>query len=180
MRVVAIDVGVRNLAFCASTGPGVPPLAWEVVDCLASGARRPTIAVLRTAVLRVLDARLLDEVLQADTVVVEQQPRANTSMLCIQHCIHTWLHCRVPNVRVVSMSSRQKLADQGRGLTYTQRKRAAIDAVRRHFLARDWDLADFEAQPKKDDLADAFLMTLVAHATRAGSEGSAAAGGRGS
>jgi hypothetical protein len=159
-RVMAIDVGVRNLAYCILSREEV--VDWSVVDCIPTITNSKTVPVrrLRQGVIGVLDG-LLDALLgyELDLVAIEQQPTRNQRMVCLQHVIETWFALRMPEVKVECMSPRLKLSLVDVDTqTYHDRKRAAVEETRRLFRERQWSLAFFEGHRKKDDLADTFLM----------------------
>lgn len=168
-RVLTIDVGIHNLAICIAR-PGEPPEHWKVFECFPETLTKNTsIATLREALVDTVDRQLLPIIQNRERpiqrVFIEQQPTRNTTMLTLQHVLGTWFQCREPHLSVKTMSGKLKLRDHvdQKELNYNQRKKAAIETTRHYFEERGWSLDRFESEKKKDDLADTFLMALVAH-----------------
>lgn len=193
MRVLSIDVGVRNLGVCEleasrEAGEELGIGFWNVV----SGAGQTDNAI-QTAISGAVDAML--ELCENnggagwDCVVIENQPCIkNPRMKAVQTAIHTFLVMQFGpdvNVCLASAVGKNKIADsilaaadgqtprpegETPGQKYRRTKKRSIDATRR-YLGRDPrhgpHLAAMEASPKKDDMCDSFLQGLYFLTTKA-------------
>ena len=162
MKVLAFDVGVKNLAFVAMTGDRAL-LAWENVavpgDTLEANVR---------AVHALLRARpaLFGS---ADVVLVERQPPLNRKMSCVAHALFMFFLDRCPSVlfvdpKVKTAGFADFLATRAAsgpdrtdtpGAAYRRRKAESV-ACARHALAESPWLAVLEGARKLDDLCDAY------------------------
>ncbi len=127
--------------------------------------------------------RLLDEqshILQVDLVVIENQPGLkNPTMKSIAETLYNYFLCRgivdkhrtgsnVMEVRYVSPSNKMKLCPEenvdvkgtvNKAQKYRKTKAYSIEKVR-SLLTEAVDRQNFNANPKKDDLADCLLQGL--------------------
>lgn len=171
MRVLAIDVGIKNLAFCymENTPQSGNVLWWDNV--VVTDLKKPPLETLVQALTSKLsDMFAADQRFDtADVVLIENQPmNKNGTMKTVAVAIFTFFvmlkqqHGTVDSVRFMSPMSKLKCAKApppGRNLTYKERKHAAIEMVRRYLVSHSRDDQEwFGRQKKKDDLADAFLM----------------------
>lgn len=116
---------------------------------------------------------------QASKVVIELQPKVNNKMKLISHIIFgklVELYAHTPHVKIRFVSASQKLkAYKGPPVpchlktAYARRKYLSIRytlwfLTTKFQEAQEW-LEHFEAHPKKDDLADTFLMSMNALCT---------------
>lgn len=153
MLVIAIDVGIKNLAYCAvqsCEGCPVQIVAWQNVP-LTTGTYQPCENV---AYVRAFAEKHSVLFALADRVVIERQMRVN--MRIIEALLqHTYFDkCTVVNARTVKGAF---------GLckrNYRLNKQAAVEMV--EGLMRDGDPWQrfYALARKKDDLADAYLMAL--------------------
>ena len=159
MLVLAIDVGIKNLALCAmDTELGVVHWANEA---LSERAYQPMHNV--QYVHEFIDRnRALFEA--ADQVVVEKQMRVN--MRIIEAVIHSrfYAKCKIVHARTIKTA-----LGLGRG-NYVLNKKAAVDYVQDHLQKQltgaphgkpetHWQ-EHFAKAKKRDDLADAYVMAL--------------------
>lgn len=163
LRVLAVDVGTKNLAFCLSHGLDRAPEFWRVFDC--GTKKSATIPMKRAAALEIMDTDIRALMENVDLVVIEQQPTQNTTTVCLQYTLQTWFEYEFKNVDTRIMSAHLKLADHHKYPkdTYAQRKKAAIKVTEDIFNEKGWDLAHFHSHEKMDDLADTYLMTWYVH-----------------
>lgn len=163
MKVLAFDVGIKNMAFVAMTGERAV-LAWENVavpgDTLEANVR---------AVHALLRARpALFE--HADVVLIERQPPLNRKMSCVAHALFMFFLDRCPAVHFVDpkvktsgfadfLAHRPQEDDSrgndSRGNAYRRRKAESV-ACARHALAGSPWLAVLDGSRKLDDLCDAY------------------------
>jgi hypothetical protein len=175
MKVVSVDCGSKNMAFCIIEADKGAPIAPSCVShleriCLCG----KTISDLVSALKCELHARQsLWE--NTDVFVVEQQPSSNIKMKVISHCLQMYWHATYPNAVVVFSSAKAALdrinSAEGRTKvktkqTYATRKARSV-AFATKFLSQSHMAEVLAAQDKKDDCADA-LMHGVAWVLRKG------------
>jgi hypothetical protein len=152
MLVLAVDVGIRNLAICAmDTAHGIVHWANEP---LSTGPYQPQYNVQYVHEFLARNAALFA---LADEIVVEKQMRVN--MRIIEAVIHSryFDKCKVVHPRTIKAAF-----GLGRG-NYALNKRASVDFVqaRLQSLEEPSNWRDFFANARKrDDLADAYIMAL--------------------
>lgn len=148
MLVVAIDVGIKNLAYCAMRDAEVVEWANEA---LTEGTYTPMHNVQYVHAFVQRHARLLAA---ADLVVVERQMRVNMRIIeAVLHAMHM-AKCKVVQARTIKLAY---------GLckgNYRLNKNAAVDHVQKLLSPGSRAEAIFAQARKKDDLADAYLMAL--------------------
>ena len=172
MKVLSIDVGLRNLASCflevaslplpqegfpASARSHVRILDWGVVDATAGGGR-PSVDEACDGVYARLD-ELLDAHGMPDVVLIENQPcMRNPIMKSVQVMIYSYYRMLTrtsgADIRVHFVNASLKLTGlvpRGAGATYKDRKVASVAAV------SEWLPPGAK---KRDDLADCLLQAL--------------------
>jgi hypothetical protein len=151
MLVLAVDVGIRNLAICAmDTAHGIVHWANEP---LSIGAYQPQHNVQYVHEFLARNAALFA---LADEIVVEKQMRVN--MRIIEAVIHSRFFdkCKVVHPRTIKAAF-----GIGRG-NYALNKKASVDFVQarlQSFEEPHWRNF-FASAKKRDDLADAYIMAL--------------------
>lgn len=161
MRVLAVDVGTKNLAFCLMSSATTRPEFWEIFNCMPK-KKSATIPEKRASVLSVMNESIRPIMDNIDLVVIEQQPTQNLTTFALQHSLHTWFEYAT-GVETRIMSASLKLADFGTFKTYNERKKQAIRITAQILTENNWDLDHFLKHEKKDDLADTFLMARYVH-----------------
>jgi hypothetical protein len=152
MLVVAIDVGIKNLALCAMA-PGQGVVRWFNEPLSTSGTYKPMHNVQYVHEFVQRHASLFE---RADVVVVERQMRVNMRIIEAVLQSRFFDKCKVVHARTVKSAF-----GLGRG-NYTLNKRASVDFVQthlEHFGTDAWRTL-FGAAKKRDDLADAYVMAL--------------------
>lgn len=188
MRILSIDVGVKNLAFCVVQDERV--VDWRVESVLDAGVNSKKLA------LEVLIERLLSKLMEEfggdlanviDLVLIENQPaNKNRTMKSVSIAIYTFFnmlklaHGTVRKIRFVSAKLKLRcnlVSDSVSGpvavgakrggaasaAAYRDRKAAAVRIAREHYvpLLCDADMCRaFDAAKKKDDLADCLLQCV--------------------
>lgn len=158
MRVLAIDVGVKNLSFCLLTDT-CEVEAWEV---LALGGT--TVEANVRSLHETLRGR--PQLRGADEVVIERQVRANVRMSCVASAaLMFFLQAGTP-ARYVEASHKLRgfrgvvdASAEGTAVPRAgyRRTKALSVLCARSVLRGRW-LEFLEALPKKDDAADSFTM----------------------
>ena len=156
MLVLAIDVGIKNLALCAmgtSKGTLEAGVYFWANEPLASTAYKPMHNVKYVHEFIHAHESLFD---RADLIIIERQMRAN--MRIIEAVIHSRFFdkCKVVHARTVKGAF-----GLGRG-NYALNKKAAVDFVEAHLAVHGEAHARtlFAQSKKRDDLADAYVMAL--------------------
>jgi len=162
MKVLSIDVGMKNLAYCAIDTTTKTIVAWEVYDTTVfrkmPDQQCPALAAS-------LDARWDSTFADADVVVIERQPGQNRKMKTMEAYLHMYFVVK-GGLRVVLYDPARKL-DGEEGLAgkknYYHRKKASVRIVD-EFLATQPQQTElmrmFARSKKKDDLSDCLLQAI--------------------
>jgi hypothetical protein len=155
--VLSFDIGTKNFAYCLAHCKDGECLieSWSNVDLRGDTAEECTASCV--AFLKEYTKRFADN--HNTYVLIERQVPQNTSCMCISHAVFAFFLGRFNDVNVSFMNAKDKpLSSHG-----TARKAEAVKAVTRylnstvrHTNFKRW----FEAQKKKDDLADCLLQIL--------------------
>jgi hypothetical protein len=161
--IASFDVGERNLAFCI--GDEARLVRWRRADVVDATRKRPqTIAESCEAISAVL-ASAGDWWTQCATVLIELQIRANVRAQRVSQHLWTWFRCTYPtlDVRYVCASLKTQTFVGKNELTPAQRKRWSTEYVEELLRTRGdiTHLAYARAQPKRDDLCDAYAQLLA-------------------
>lgn len=152
MKLLSIDVGIRNLALCLMNDKKIEH--WDV-DCIAFEHQDGLFETLK----KHLDER--SWVFESDTVIIERQPDKNKRMKTIENFIHAYFVCH--NIKTILWDAKHKIPDVvGPGKKkYRLRKDTSVE---RCFLFiqennKEW-VEFFKSHKKKDDLADTVMQAL--------------------
>lgn len=178
MRVLAFDVGLKNLAFCMINDMKI--VAWDVVSVIDEDAKLKRMSIEDiTADLLIKLNEVFDDDLEVDCVLIENQPLLkNGQMKTVSVCMYTYFQLlrlkfgRIGAVRFVSAGTKLKVFKSAnysprRTGSYAARKTMAVDLAREYLLEigspeqREW----FEGLSKKDDASDSLLFA-IAHCER--------------
>jgi hypothetical protein len=178
VKILSFDIGSKNLSYCLidtkESKEGVEIVKWENIQLVADDRNANKIGVesMVETVLMALSERFGDTVV--DVVLIENQPSLlNGLMKTVSVVVYTFFNMtklmqgNVESVRFVAASSKLKCR---RALelgpvpkTYKSRKAMSVEATR-SYLCSSPSFSEmklwFESQPKKDDLADAFLQAM--------------------
>lgn len=153
MKVLSIDVGIKNLGVCIYERDEKKIIYWDVLVLTNKGY-----ASARDV------KQLFDKMLESvcvDFVIVEKQPSRNVRMRVIEHMI--LMYWTMKDVVNISYSSKHKLSEQvgefkGKK-NYRERKKISIQIVS-EMMKTDPYGTFFEQSRKKDDLSDSYLQAL--------------------
>ena len=162
MRVVSIDVGIKNLGVCMLDG-GVISF-WH---CFNLGDAKDETNHLKS-LKDVLDSKP-ELTTSIDVVLIEKQPFCNPKMRVISSALHMYFVMK-GITKIIQYSPKHKLKlcleykkPEGKKETasskYYSNKKRAIESCRNIISNEEpnW-IATFETSKKKDDLADSFLQ----------------------
>lgn len=146
-RILSIDIGVENLAWVLIDAQTRDILGWHVGPVHDAAEYVPMNNV--DYVLRYID-RHRAHFDRADIVLIERQMRVN--MRVIEALFHALCYQRATVLSARTVKARYGLCMRN----YRLNKKAVAEYVRAH-LPDNWR-AWYEAQKKRDDLADALLQ----------------------
>lgn len=154
MRVLSIDVGIKNLAMCLLEDKK-RIVFWEVSQ-IPSEHSDGLFPILK----RHLDER--KELLGVmDLVLIERQPDKNRKMKSVENFLHAYFVCN--EIKTLLWDAKHKIPDVcGPGKKkYKQRKDTSIERCGLWIAenAKEW-VTFFETHKKKDDLADTVMQAL--------------------
>lgn len=158
MRILSIDVGIRNLAMCLLDEKNKLILEWDV-----SGVPPQHADGLYPSLNNHLNER--EWLLTADTVLIEKQPDKNRKMKTVENFLHSYFVIKNPTTETIIYDARHKIPDvAGPGKAkYRQRKQTSIQRCREFIentpVNHQW-IVTFDQSKKKDDLADTVMQAL--------------------
>jgi hypothetical protein len=153
MKLLSIDVGTKNLAYCVFQDGNVVDWNVETIPCCSTNI---------TKVVEYLKNTFSNDL---DVVVIEKQPARNVKMRMMETVLSTFFIMYGVS-KVVNYSSKHKLGNIGKtakGKTnYALRKKMSVAMggvyIREH-ECEEW-VSKFQSSKKKDDLADCLLQGL--------------------
>lgn len=153
--VVAIDVGVKNLAICAYDFLTSQVVHWDNVS-LTQGKYVPMLNVQYVRDFVKAHERLF---YNAAAVVIERQMRCN--MRIIEACLHTMFFDRCTVISAKAVKMHYGLSTRN----YKGNKAKAVDWARMFVATNASAITEscaqtFIAASKKDDLADALVLAM--------------------
>ena len=158
MKIISIDVGIKNLAYCLIDTTDNSILDWNVLDC--SGPNE----TLR--VIEEIDS--LSYLTSADIILLEKQPSFNPKMRNISTALYVYFIIRIQHeqnksCKILFYSPKYKLKCCDIEIThkskskYRQNKNLGIVHTRALLKTHN---SFFENHRKKDDLADCYLQAI--------------------
>ncbi len=165
MKIGSIDLGTRNLAWCVLNdyGTGHEKIQeWKLIDLGAEDFNKTDIATCVELLLK-----KLEDFPEVDHVFLEQQPVSrvgvsNIKTKVLSHICQAHFVLRNTPVQFVSALRNKELkTDEGKDLSYAQRKKAAVEKTKA-LLKDDKKWLDYLLTfKKKDDLADCYLQAFT-------------------
>lgn len=174
MKILAIDIGIKNLSYCILYSEGDNDMHitdWQNISVMETNCRKASITEITEAILSKL-MELFDSDTSVDIVAIENQPMLKNGMMkTVSVIIYTYFNMlkimfgNVKDVKFISASNKlkcQKAVEIAKTTTnYKDRKNASIEVVRKYLecIAPE-RLEWFNSQPKLDDLADCALFAV--------------------
>ena len=163
MRVVAFDIGIKNLSYCEVNGVAIQK--WDIIDVSGNSFEQVSKNVF---------AFLANEfpLPDYDVILIENQPcNKNPTMKSIQMLVYSYFQIislqagsdNAVQVSLVSATTKLKVARNTvpkEKLTYAEKKKKSIELARLYLANSSIWLEKFNACKKKDDLSDAFLYCV--------------------
>ena len=180
MKVLSIDVGIKNLSFCLFDvfDKNINILIWENVNVTEEKCNKLSFETLVEQMLLVLQYNF-DSSFSAEVVLIENQPMLKNglmkSMAVVIYSYFSMLKIQfgnIENVKFTSASNKLKfkfLNESNSKLsgmcdvtkTYKDRKKTAIHMTTEYLQQIGSNKCEwFMQQRKKDDLSDAFLQGM--------------------
>ena len=158
MKILSIDVGIKNLAMCLLDTKTSRIHKWDV-----SGVPPEHEDGLFVSLRKHLDER--PWTITSDVVLIEKQPDRNRKMKTVENFLHAYFVIKSPNAETIIYDARHKIPDvagPGRSM-YAKRKKTSIERCRAFIhvgdVNADW-IEVFDKSKKKDDLADTVMQAL--------------------
>ena len=158
MKILSIDVGIKNLAMCLLDDENKLIEQWDV-----SGVPPHHADGLFPCLNRHLNEK--PWVLDADVTLIEKQPDKNRKMKTVENFLHSYFVIKNPDKETIIYDARHKIPDvAGAGKArYRQRKQTSINRCKDFLDGSDTNAHwrdTFKESKKKDDLADTVMQAL--------------------
>lgn len=169
MKILAWDIGIKNLSYCLYEHPNI--IDWNVIDISQNGKE---IFNLQEEMVKELDK--LPHLINVDYVVLENQPTFNIKMKTIASALYTYFIIRgcIDHERQIKnicyVHPKQKLTqcqydgpkfESGKKQKYQRDKETAI-VYCKYFIKDNIQWLNFlETHSKADDLSDSMLHALA-------------------
>ena len=158
MKILSIDVGIRNLAMCLLDDEHNRIEQWDV-----SGIPPQHEDGVYVSLRKHLDDR--PWTLDADVTLIEKQPDRNKKMKSVENFLHAYFVIKNEKAETIIYDARHKIPDvAGPGRSqYLKRKKTSIQRCEEFIHTGDTNahwIPTFVASKKKDDLADTVMQAL--------------------
>lgn len=158
MRILSIDVGIKNLAMCLLNDENKLIEHWDV-----SGVPPQHSDGLFPCLNRHLNER--PWILDADVTLIEKQPDKNRKMKTVENFLHSYFVIKNSDKETIIYDARHKIPDvAGAGKArYRQRKQTSINRCKDFLDGSEINAHwrdTFKESKKKDDLADTVMQAL--------------------
>jgi hypothetical protein len=158
MKILSIDVGIRNLAMCLLDDAENLIEQWDV-----SGIPPQHEDGIYVSLRKHLDDRAWT--LTADVTLIEKQPDRNKKMKSVENFLHAYFVIKNPRAETIIYDARHKIPDvAGPGRAqYLKRKKTSIERCKEFIHTGETNahwIPVFNTSKKKDDLADTVMQAL--------------------
>ena len=171
MKILGIDCGVKNLAYCVYNSETKTIEKWEVADI--SPEKTTQSSYIPDICIQYLEKN--KDLLECDKVIIEKQQPRNGKMRVLEAVLYCYFTLQGKKNESVVMSSVETYSAKHKlggmlGLSgkksYGARKKAAITKVKDLLSPANMNNDDtwlryFCEHKKRDDLADSYLMILA-------------------
>lgn len=174
MKVLSIDVGIKNLSYCIAEIVEDDKLEikeWKNVSITNKKCSSMELNELTRCMLNCLKNEFNQEILKGiDNVIIENQPGlVNRTMKSLSIVIYTFFMMNDINVNFIAAINKLKCrqcqellkTDQYNLKKYQDRKKLGIETIKRYVEnnLKDWENM-FTKSKKKDDLSDCMLYII--------------------
>lgn len=174
MRILSVDVGIRNFAYCyvEMDEKGINVLEWKNIDLFENDPDTLTIEHISERLFSVLMSLFPENDFIADIVLIEIQIAKNNKMKVVSDLLygyfmyHRLRGSSIGKVNFVPASHKYKV-NKSPGYqrrTYAERKRLSIHLIEQYLDQPDFIrfscTNEFEVSRKCDDLSDAMLFVI--------------------
>lgn len=158
MKILSIDVGIRNLAMCLLNDDNNLIEQWDV-----SGIPPQHEDGVYVSLRKHLDER--PWTLEADVTLIEKQPDRNKKMKAVENFLHAYFVIKNQKAETIIYDARHKIPDvAGPGRSqYLKRKKTSIERCKEFIHTGETNahwIDTFNKSKKKDDLADTVMQAL--------------------
>ena len=165
-KIIAIDVGVRNLALCVYKDGFEKLINIDITKGKITNINKAPVKNLIDHLISSFASieHLFEEI---DVVIIEQQLSKSIKMTSIMWSLYTLIKPKCKNVILQPAYKKNDILRCQRGRSYQQTKRLGVQMVSDFMQSQDefkfsTDVVDFfESSNKKDDLADSIIHLIV-------------------
>lgn len=166
MKIVSIDIGIKNLAICIIDDK-LEIYDWKIID-ISSNEKKTSIDVLANNIYIGLDT-VSNNWTGIDNVLIENQPALkNPTMKTVQVLVYGYFHSQkmkgVPlSVQFISAKSKLNVTDVIKCTKYKSKyanNKMSSVLTTEHYLKDHVKCVFFDGNKKKDDLSDCFLQAI--------------------
>jgi len=164
MKIIAWDIGIKNLAFCLLSKEFSGDTNWKILNLSVIDLETKT--KVKTNLVKKLYEKLQQyPILDVDKVIIESQPGKRADMDCIQAALIMYyimnnkqVKCkRTPLIGAEIVPSGKK--------NYRLRKKMSVELMHKHINESQCQenkniLQVIKNNSKLDDMSDAFLLAL--------------------
>jgi hypothetical protein len=171
MKILSLDVGIKNLSFCY-INDNLEIIDWQNVSIIESNVKNTKIDEITLLLLERLQ-ELFDNDYEADVVLIENQPTLiNGLMKTISVIIYTYFNLlklqfgNIKQVRFISATNKLKCKkiselDMPKKTSYKDRKLYSIKLTTLYLQEISPNKLEWLKSNKKiDDLCDSFLQSI--------------------
>jgi len=162
--ILSFDLGLKNMGACAIDESTLNIIAWDVLQ--TSQRTEDIVTTLDTWISCIKSDNEIDESVNF-TVVLERQPWKNNTTRRLYIIMETYFRIVFPSYKIRGVMSNYKWKILGKCVpkTYTERKKEIVNICQNELnksqssVNNEWNVW-FMKQPKKDDLADAYVQGI--------------------
>ena len=164
VMILSFDLGLKNMGACALDDTTLNIIAWDVLE--TSQRTEDIVTTLDTWITCLKCEKEINENVSV-SVLLERQPWKNNRTRRLYIIMETYFRIVFPSYKVRGVMSNHKWHRLGRCVpkTYTERKKEIVNVCKTELQNSQSRTNDewyewFMNQPKKDDLADAYVQAI--------------------